>query len=120
MLKELNLVNLQEFTSLITNIKLSAFGSNLELECIYDPQGIKLSYQLLFQDCNEIQLSIHSPENIADLEADVIDFQLGQEQHQKPAIIYTDIFELLISYGNVQIQTLSTCQTQELNLVTYL
>lgn len=117
MLEELNLVNLQEFTSLITNIKLLAFGNELELECIYDPQGIKLPYQLYFQDCNEIQLSLHSPENSHDLEADIIDFQLGQEQHQKPAIIYTDIFELLISYGTLQIQNLSSFKTQELNLI---
>jgi hypothetical protein len=118
MLEELNLANLQEFTSLITKIKLSAWGSELELECIYDPQGIKLPYQIHFKDCTEIQLSLHSPENSQDLEADIIDFKVGQEQQKEPAIIYTDIFELLIIYETLQIESWPKLKIQELQLFT--
>ena len=115
MLEQLNLVKLQEFTSLITKIELSSWGNELKLQCIYDPQGTKIPDQIHFQDCSEIQLSIHYPENIQDLEADVIDFQVGQEHQKEPAIIYTDIFELLITYGICKIENLSQTKIQNLS-----
>jgi hypothetical protein len=37
----------------------------------------------------------------------MIDFKMGLPFHQKPALIYTDIFELSIIYGNLKVEILS-------------
>jgi hypothetical protein len=43
----------------------------------------------------------------------LIDLQIGQGYHQKPAIIYTDIFEIVILYGSFQIEKMTKSQFLE-------
>ncbi|MGK7926923.1 MAG: hypothetical protein AB4290_17055 [Spirulina sp.] len=80
------------------------WGKCLQVDCLYDPHGDRIPYRLIFQNCEEVRWQIHSPENSGDLAADLIDFQLGKEGQQKPALIYTDIFELSILYGQLEIE----------------
>lgn len=61
----------------------------------------------MFQGCEHIRWDIHSLEQISDLEADLIGFELGAATCQKPAVIYTDIFELEILYDQFELRKLS-------------
>ncbi|WP_158507416.1 hypothetical protein [Nostoc piscinale] len=47
---------------------------------------------------------MHSPEEVHEVEADLIGFSIGTESYQQAAIITTEIFELTIIYGRFVIQ----------------
>jgi hypothetical protein len=87
-----NLLNLGGLTSLVTNIKVSWWGNEVLLECIYDPTGDRSPYSLVFQDCREIRWEVHDEEEIKEPEADLIGFHLGEDAHRTAALIHTDIF----------------------------
>ncbi len=97
------LLNLGGLTSLVTNIKVSLWGNELLLECIYDPTGDRSPYSLVFQDCREIRWEVHDEEEIKEPEADLIGFHLGEDAHRTAALIHTDIFEISILYGSFSI-----------------
>lgn len=95
-----HLLKLGGLTSLITGVKMSLWGNEVSLECVYDPTENRLPYVLVFQDCQDIRWSVHDLEEVHEPEADLIGFSMGAESHQKPAVITTDIFELSITYGS--------------------
>lgn len=103
MLESLKSFGFDRFPSLITNIEVLRWGNELKLECINDPHHRKIPYQLYFYDCQDIQFSVHSPENLDDIEADLIDFQINHKIAPKSAIIYTDIFEISVSYHQLDV-----------------
>jgi hypothetical protein len=98
------LLNIGQLTSLVTNVKVSLWGNQVLLECLCDPAGERLPYTLNFQDCREIRWDVHDPEEVGDLEADLIGISLGEDAHRQPAVIHTDIFEISIIYGNFSVQ----------------
>lgn len=103
MLEDLKPIGLGNLTSLVTSVQVSLWGNEILLECVYDPTYDRLPYKLAFLDCRDIQWTVHSPEDIHDLEADLIDIQLGQDAHRKAAIVFTDIFEIVILYGSFRV-----------------
>ncbi|MEC4806568.1 MAG: hypothetical protein SAJ12_17365 [Jaaginema sp. PMC 1079.18] len=107
MLESLKPYNLDRFPNLITNVEVLHWGSELKIECINDPYHDKLPYQLYFYDCQDIQISVHSSENINDLEADLIFFETNNKRSPKSASIYTDIFEISVSYTRLEIHQTS-------------
>ncbi|UNU23803.1 hypothetical protein [Microcoleus vaginatus] len=98
-----NLLNLGGLTSLVTNIKVSLWGNEVLLECLYDPTGERLPYSLVFQDCREIRWEVHDEEEIEEPEADLIGIHLGEDAHRTAALIHTDIFEISLLYGSFSI-----------------
>jgi hypothetical protein len=92
-------------TSLIKTLMVKAWGTEVRLECLYDPLGERIPYLITFHDCQEIRWDVHDPEIADDLEADLIGISLGLNKNQEPAVIYTDIFELAISYGDFSLET---------------
>lgn len=100
MVDDYNLLGLGELTSQVTNVKVSLWGAEVLLECVYDPTGNRLPYQLTFQECREIRWDVHDSEAAQDLEADLIGISLGEDAHRKPAVIHTDIFEISLLYGS--------------------
>ena len=112
MTDDYSLLGLGELTSLVRNVKISAWGSELLLECIYDPTGEPLPYQLLFSDCREINWTVHDWEEVGELEADLIGIYLGKGSHQNPACIHTDIFEISIVYEKFQLTKLKLPEKQ--------
>jgi hypothetical protein len=99
-------LGLGELTSLVTQVSLGAWGSQLSLRCLYDPAGERLPYLVTFHHCQQIQWNVHELELVADAEADLIGISLGKGDFQEPAVIYTDIFELSIVYSSFTIQLL--------------
>lgn len=101
MTDDYTLLGLGELTSIVTGINISAWGSQVLLECIYDPIGDSLPYQLLFQRCREVHFEIHDLEEIGEFEADLIGISLGENDYKQPAIIHTDIFEISLLYDRM-------------------
>ena len=100
------LLELGGLTSLVTSVKVSLWGNEVSLECVYDPTGDRLSYVLIFQDCCDIRWTVHDAEEVHEPEADLIGISLGKNAHQKPAVIHTDIFEISMLYGSFKLQKL--------------
>lgn len=101
------LLGLGELTSIVTGITLSNWGSQVLLDCIYDPTGDRLPYQLLFQACREVRFDVHDLEEVGEYEADLIGVNLGKNNYEKSAIIYTDIFEISLLYKQMTVEKLS-------------
>lgn len=97
-----NLLGLGGFTSLITNVKVSSWGNEVSIECVYNPEE-RLPYVLAFKDCRDIGWTVHDEEEVGELEAEFFGISLGKPEHQKPAVITTDIFEVSILYGSFSI-----------------
>ena len=97
-------LGLGELTSLVTDIQIKQWGTELWLHCVYDPLGERVPYALIFQDCRQLQWEIHDAAASSDLEADLIGMALGQNNYRQVAIIHTDIFELSLLYGTVSLR----------------
>jgi len=97
-------LGLGDLTSLVTDIQIKQWGTELWLHCVYDPIGERVPYELIFQDCWQLRWEIHDSDASSDLEADLIGITLGQNDHRQVAIIHTDIFELSLLYGNVSLR----------------
>jgi hypothetical protein len=98
-----NLLGLGGLTSLIINIKISLWGNEVLIECVYNPEQ-RLPYLLEFKDCRDIRWTVHDEEEIKEPEADLIGFHLGEDAHRTAALIHTDIFAISILYGSFSIQ----------------
>ncbi len=47
---------------------------------------------------------MYHPEDVDDLEADLIGISLGEDAHRRSAVIHTDIFEISILYESFRLQ----------------
>lgn len=90
-------------TSLVMDLHISKWGSEVTVSCLYDPMGSRKPYQVLFRDCHRLQWEIVAPEYVLDLEADVIGFEVEGNEQRAPSVISTDIFELAIWYGSYEV-----------------
>lgn len=115
MADDYKLLGLGELTSLITDVEISHWGTEVMLKCVYAPRGERLPYQLTFHNCQEIQWNVHDLESTSDLEADLIGLCLGKESYQQPAVIHTDIFELAIFYDNYSLEQVEISTVKESN-----
>lgn len=101
--EDYHLLGLGGLTSLIANVKIDRWGNQISFECFYNPE-MRSPYVIVFQDCREINWEVQSPEDIGELEADLIGIHLGEDAHRKPAVITTDIFEVSIRYGSFYVE----------------
>jgi hypothetical protein len=98
--------SLVQSLSLITDLRMANWGSDLVLECLDDPQT-RRRYQVVYRNCQEIRLSLHdAAEATREAEADVIGFLPGKQEFAEPAVLTTDIFELVIVYDRYEIREL--------------
>lgn len=104
MVDNYNLLGLGELTSLVTNVKVSMWGAEVLVECLYDPTGDRLPYSLIFKDCRDIGWNVHDEEEVGEPLADLIGIHFGEDAHRKPAVIHTDIFEVSILYGSFRVE----------------
>lgn len=97
------LLGLGNSTSLITNVQVTLWGKEVFIDCVYDPDE-RLPYRFVFSDCQEIKWNLLFPEDACDPEADIFDFLVGKENHSKPALFHTDIFDITILYGSLKLE----------------
>ncbi|MCU0542884.1 MAG: hypothetical protein MUE44_11915 [Oscillatoriaceae cyanobacterium Prado104] len=112
-----NLLGLGGLTSLITNVKVSAWGNEVAIECVYNPEE-RLPYVLSFKDCREIGWTVHDEEEVGEIEAEFFGISLGEPEHRKPAVITTDIFEISILYGSFSIHKEEQVNFEKADLAT--
>ena len=98
------LLELGPATSLVTNVLVTKWGSDVLVSCTYDPLGSRRPYQLFFNDCREVRWEVIHPEDVEDAEADLIGFSMGAAGHQGAALIHTDLFELSVLYGSLTVE----------------
>lgn len=89
--------------SLIVGVTISKWGATVTVSCRHLLPNSPDEYELVFNDCHKLSWEVYGEENLVDLEADIIGFSDGLENHQEAAIITTDIFELSILYGGLNI-----------------
>lgn len=98
-----NLLGLGEYTSLVKNVTVSSWGSEVRIECLYNPIE-RSPYVLVFRDCRDIKWTVHDEEEVGEPFADLIGIHLGEDAHRQPALIHTDIFEISILYGSFSVE----------------
>jgi len=86
-------------TSFVTAILVANWGRDVTVMCLYDPDGARQPYRLLFGECEEASWQLFHPEQAGESEAALIDFSIGARNDRKIAVVNTDIFELLVYYG---------------------
>ncbi len=96
------MLGLGGLTSLVTNVKVSLWGNEVLIECVYNPEE-RLPYVLAFKDCRDIIWTVHHEEEVGEQEAEFLGISLGESAHRKPAVITTDIFEISILYDSFRI-----------------
>ncbi|MHC5729762.1 MAG: hypothetical protein ACYT04_45145 [Nostoc sp.] len=97
------LLGLRDSTSLITNVQFVLQRKEVLIDCVYDPDD-RLPYRFVFYDCREIKWNLLFPDDTCDTEADIFDFLLGKENHSKPALFHTDIFDITILYASFKLE----------------
>ncbi|MCY7381305.1 MAG: hypothetical protein LH628_01720 [Microcoleus sp. CAN_BIN18] len=81
-----NLLGLGRLTSLVTNVKVSLWGNEVLIECVYNPEE-RLPYVLAFKDCRDIRWTVHDEEEVGELEAEFFGIYLGESAHRKLAVL---------------------------------
>jgi hypothetical protein len=97
-------LGLGELTSLITGVTVSAWGSQVTLECLYAPVEEWSPYTLIFEGCQRVEWSVYDSDLLMDEMAELIGISLGVDGLKEAAIIYTDIFELSVLYRSFTIE----------------
>jgi hypothetical protein len=100
-LKIYTLLGVQPLGLLTKDIQITLWGTQLALDCLYDPENPK-PFQLIFKDCHHIRWELTNIDvDERDVLADVVAILLGEDGHRQPAVITTDIFEISVLYGKV-------------------
>lgn len=97
--------SLQDLVSVITDIRILKWGSEVEIECVDDPVN-KQVYILTFKKCTEVRLFAHDLDNVNESVDNLSGIIIGKEQYQEPAIVTGFIFELWVLYESFDINTL--------------
>lgn len=87
---------------LVTAISINHWGSEVTLNCT--DYSLQEKIIIGFYKCNSIIFSIYGEGVDIDGMADIIGLDLGEGQYKKPAVVHTDLFEVLVSYHQIDIQ----------------
>ena len=99
--------------SLVTDIRVRHWASELVVECLDDPLT-RRRYELVYANCREVRWSLDEVVAVPEAtEADIIGFCPGQAGHVEPAILTTDVFELSILYDRLEIRELTGDQGRQ-------
>ncbi len=91
---------------------MSNWGSKVVLACLDDPLT-RRAYEYVFTDCQELRWYLdESGGPLPAKEADIIGFNLGQNGNREPAVLTTDLFELSVKYGRLEVRALTSDSDQ--------
>lgn len=88
----------------MTKVETKLWGNELLFSCLYEPSGSRQPYQLVFSNVHDIRWCVHDTNQLEVSVADFTGFIIGEENHQKPAIVTTDVFEISVLYETLSIQ----------------
>lgn len=100
-----NLLNVAEGGLFVTEVTTQLWGKERSVGFVYNPHSSNRPFRLLFKDCSICHWEYYGSEgDERDDIADVIGFEIGLDQHRKPAILTTDLFEVIIHYGTLEVE----------------
>jgi len=98
----LETLKLSDGAWLINQVIVNYAARALEIIADYDEGR---AFRLIFRDFHLLSWQIleekHDPRII---NADVIGMDIGEEHHRKPAVLATDMFEIIVSYAELVIE----------------
>lgn len=97
-----HLLGLGNASSLVRSLRLADWGATVLVECLYDPLGIRRTYQLLFRGCSQLRIDMMPDASVHEPEADLLGISLGRDGGRQPAVLTTDLFELHVTYQQFQ------------------
>jgi hypothetical protein len=81
------------------------WGKERLVDFLYNPLTQDKPFRIIFKDCASYQwASTGSEIDERDVNADVIGFEIGLDQHHRPAVLTTDLFEVIIHYGTLEVE----------------
>lgn len=97
--------HIQPSLSLVTDIQVRNWASELVLVCLDDPLT-RRTYELIYTNCREFRRSTDEAASILTeaTEADIIGFHPGRASYLDPAVLTTDLFELSVLYDRLEIR----------------
>lgn len=98
-------MNPQDFLSVVTEVRILKWGSEVEVECFDDPVT-RQRYVLVFKNCTEIRWYAHDLNSVQESIDNLGGIIQGKENYQEPAIITGFIFELWVLYESFLIKKL--------------
>lgn len=91
-------LGLGSLTSIVTAVDAGVWDRTVTLSCRYNPGGEDRPYTITFCGCTRISSQlIDAGQSNRDL-AELLEIDLGAAQHQRPAQITTDTFELVVRH----------------------
>lgn len=99
---EYHLLNLGLASSVVRSVLIARWGTQVRVECIYDPLEEQKEYQLLFNDCSRVVMDVLPGTDYGEEVADLLGIVLGEPGGSRPAILTTDLFEMHITYGHFE------------------
>lgn len=98
------LLSVSEGGLFVTEITSHLWGNERSVGFIYNPHTVDKPFRIIFRDCTVCHWTYYGSEGDEhDTVADVIGFEIGLDQHRKPAVLTTDLFEISIHYGSLEV-----------------
>jgi hypothetical protein len=100
-----DLVGVDEGGLFITKIDSHLWGTERIVHFIYNPHIEDKSFRITFRSCTRFYWAYYGDEaDERDENADVIGFDFRLDEHGKAAILTTDLFEVIIHYGSLEVE----------------
>lgn len=98
----LDIAKLSHGAWLINRVDVNYASQRLEIDATWDDDQ---PFRLLFRDFHLLSWQILEPEpHPKTVNADVIGMEIGEGAHAKPAVITTDLFEIILTYDDLTIE----------------
>jgi hypothetical protein len=89
----------------VIGIESRLWGKEYVVHFLYNPLTQDKPFHILFKDCSSYRWdTVGSEIDERDVNADVIGFGIGLDQHRQPAVLTTDLFEISIHYGSLVVE----------------
>jgi hypothetical protein len=94
----------------VTQVNMMGWGQDLVLTCYLAPDLSReaMLFSLIFKDCRDFHwrayAHLNAAEDVTLPRANILNLNLGEDQHRKAAHILTDFFGLTVLYGEMVIK----------------
>lgn len=88
----------------ITHLHIENLGEKLRLQCLYNMDK-NLPFEIVLDKCEKTYWEIHDPADDLSMEtmADALDITFEAKDQQEKVVVETDLFELIVTCGKVDI-----------------
>jgi len=102
-----HLLGLGNSSSVIRKVEVQRWGNELLFNCLYEPYNSRQPYQLIFSNTLDIRWNVHDTDRLEVPMVDFVGLIIGEENHKKPAIVTTEVFEISVLYESLSVRTAS-------------